>query len=171
MPMTFYQSSIPQFIQALTALSGMLDKAEAYATEKKIDHAALLGMRLNPTMWTLGKQVQSASAWAVRTAGYLAGQTPPAMEDSEKTIPELKARVAKAIEFLKSIKATDVDGQEDRDIVVKLGANETKFKAMNFLQYFALPNFMFHTTTTYNIMRQSGIELAKRDFLGKKPEA
>lgn len=171
MPMTFYQASIPQFIQTLTSLSGMLDKAEAYATEKKIDQAALLGMRLHPTMWALGKQVQSASAWAARTGGYLSGQTPPAMEDNEKTIAELKARVAKAIDFLKSIKASDVDGHEEREFTVKLGANEMKFKGMNFLQYFALPNFMFHATTAYNIMRQSGIDLAKRDFLGKNPEA
>ena len=93
------------------------------------------------------------------------------MEDSEKTIPELKARITKSIDFLKSIKAAEVDGQEARDLTVKMGANEMKFKAQNFLQWFSIPNFMFHATTAYNIMRQGGVELAKRDFLAKNPEA
>ena len=171
MPMSLYQASVPQFIQTLTGLSGMLDKAEAYATEKKIDQAVLLGMRLHPTMWALGKQVQAACATAVRCGALLAGKDVPTMEDSEKTIPELKARITKSIDFLKSLQAAEVDGQEARDLTVKMGANEMKFKAQNFLQWFSIPNFMFHATTAYNIMRQGGVELAKRDFLAKNPEA
>ena len=171
MSMSFYQSSVPQFVQTLTALSGMLDKAEAYATEKKIDQAVLLGMRLHPTMWGLGKQVQAACTTAVRCGAFLSGKTAPAMDDSEKTIAELKGRIASSVEFLKSIKPGDIDGQEARDISVKMGANEMKFKAQNFLQWFSIPNFMFHVTTAYNIMRQGGVELAKRDYLGKNPEA
>ena len=171
MPMSLYQASVPQFVQSLTALSGMLDKAEAYATEKKIDQAVLLGMRLHPTMWALGKQVQAACTTAVRCCALLAGVAVPTFEDTEKTIPELKARIAKSVEFLKSLKPAQIDGQEGRDLSVKMGANEMKFKAQNFLQWFSIPNFMFHGTTAYNIMRQSGIDLAKRDFLGKNPEA
>lgn len=170
MPMSLYQASVPQFIQTLTGLSGMLDKAEAYAAEKKIDQAVLLGMRLHPTMWALGKQIQASCSTAVRCGALLSGKDVPTMEDSEKTIPELKARIARSIDFLKTIKAAEVDGQEGRDISVKMGANEMKFKAQNFLQWFSIPNFMFHATTAYNIMRQGGVELAKRDFLGKNPE-
>ena len=171
MPMSFYQAAIPPFIQTLTALSGMLDKAEAYATEKKIDQAVLLGMRLHPTMWPLGKQIQAACTTAVRCGLLAAGKPAPSFEDNEKTIPELKARIAKSIELLKSVRPADVDGQEGRDLTVKMGPNERKFKAQNFLQWFSLPNFMFHATTAYNILRQSGVDLAKSDFLGKNPEA
>lgn len=171
MTMSFYQSSVPQFIQTLKAVSGMLDKAEAYASEKKIDQAVLLGMRLHPTMWALGKQVQAACTTAVRCGALLSGKPVPAMEDTEKTIAELRERIARSVEFLGSIKASEVDGQEARDLTVKMGANELKFKAQNFLQWFSIPNFMFHATTAYNIMRQSGVDLGKRDFLGKNPEA
>lgn len=171
MPMSLYQASVPQFVQTLTALSGMLDKAEAYATEKKIDPANILGMRLHPSMWPLGKQIQASCTTAVGCGARLAGLPVPAMEDTEKTIPELKARVAKSVEFLKSLTPGQIDGQEARDLVVKMGANEMKFKALNFLQWFSIPNFMFHATTAYNIMRQSGIDLGKRDFLGKNPDA
>lgn len=171
MSMSLYQASVPQFVQTLTALSGMLDKAEAYATEKKIDQAVLLGMRLHPTMWALGKQVQAACTTAVRCGALLAGVAVPTFEDNEKTVAELKGRIAKSVEFLKSLKPAQIDGQEGRDLTVKMGANEMKFKAQNFLQWFSIPNFMFHATTAYNIMRQSGIDLAKRDFLGKNPEA
>lgn len=171
MSMSLYQASVPYLIQTLTALSGMLDKAEAYATEKKIDQTALLGMRLHPSMWTLGKQVQAACTTAVGGAARLAGVAVPAMDDTEKTIPELKARVAKSLEFIKTIKPAQIDGQEGRDITVKMGPNEVKFKGQNYLAWFVIPNFMFHTTTAYNVLRQSGLELAKRDFLGKNPEA
>ena len=171
MTMSLYQASVPPFIQTLSGLSGMLDKAEVHATEKKIDQAVLLGMRLHPTMWPLGKQVQAACGTATRCGALLAGKTVPTFEDNEKTIGELKTRVAKSIEFLKSIKAAEVDGHEGRDLTVKMGANERKFKAQNFLQWFSIPNFTFHATTAYNVMRQSGIDLAKSDFLGKNPEA
>ena len=171
MTMSLYQASVPHFIQTLTALSGMLDKAEAYTTEKKIDQAALLGMRLHPSMWALGKQVQATCTTAVGGAARLGGVAVPTMEDTEKTIPELKARIAKSLEFINTIKASQVDGQEGRDITVKMGPNEVKFKGQNYLFWFALPNFMFHATTAYNILRQSGVELAKRDFLGTNPEA
>lgn len=171
MTMSLYRASVPPFIQTLTGLSGMLDKAEAYATDKKIDQAVLLGMRLHPTMWPLSKQIQAACGTAVRCCALLSGQAVPATEDTEKTIPELKARIAKAIEFLKAIKPDQIDGQEARDITVKMGANDMKFKGQNFLQWFSIPNFMFHGTTAYNILRQSGCDLGKRDFLGKNPEA
>lgn len=169
MTITLYQASVPQFVQTLGALSAMLDKAEAYAAEKKIDPAVLLGMRLHPTMWPLSRQIQAASATAVRCGAYLSGKTPPAMEDTEKTFGELKVRVSTAIEFLNALKPAEIDGQEARDITVKMGANEMKFKGLNFLQWFAIPNFMFHTTAAYAILRQSGLDLAKRDFLGKNP--
>lgn len=171
MAMSLYQASVPQFIQTLTALSGMLDKAEAYATEKKIDQGVLLGMRLHPTMWPLSKQIQASCTTAVRCGAFLSGKPVPVMEDTEKTIAELKARIARSLEFLKSLQPGEIDGQEARDITVKMGANDMKFKGQNFLQWFAIPNFYFHSGTAYNILRQSGLELAKRDFLGKNPEA
>jgi uncharacterized protein len=171
MTMSLYQGSIPHFVQTLTALSGMLDKAEAYATEKKIDPANILGMRLHPSMWPLSKQVQAACTTGVGAAARLSGKLVPTMDDTEKTFPELKARIAKSLEFIKSVKAAEVDGHEGREIVVKMGPNEVNFKGQNYLFWFALPNFMFHATTAYNILRQSGVELAKRDFLGKNPES
>lgn len=171
MTMSLYQASVPNFIQTLTALSGMLDKAEAYATDKKIDPVALLGMRLHPSMWPLSRQIQAACTTATGGAARLAGIAVPTMEDTEKTFPELKARVAKSIDFVKSIKPAQIDGAEERDITVKMGSNEVKFKGQNYLMWFAMPNFMFHATTAYNILRQSGVELAKRDFLGKNPAA
>ena len=171
MTMSLYQASVPMFLQPLTSLSGMLDKAEVYATEKKVDQTALLGMRLNPTMWALGKQIQAACTTSTGCVARLAGVAVPTMEDTEKTIPELKARIAQSVEFIKSIKAAQIDGQEARDLTVKMGANEVKFKAQNYLMWFAIPNFMFHSTTAYNVLRQSGLELVKRDFLGKNPEA
>ena len=169
MSMSMYQASVPYFVQTLTALSGMLDKAEAYATEKKIDQAVLLGMRLHPTMWPLGKQMQACCTTATGCAARLAGIAVPTMEDTEKTIPELKARIEKTVDFMQSIKPAQIDGAEGRDITMKMGPNEVKFKGQNYLSWFALPNFMFHATTAYNVLRQSGLELAKRDFLGKNP--
>lgn len=169
--MSLYKMSVPYFVQTLTALSGILDKAEAYATEKKIDQTALLGMRLHPGMWTLSRQVQASCTTAVGGVARLAGIPAPTMEDTEKTIPELKTRIARSIEFIKSVKADQIDGQENREIIVKMGPSEMRFRGANYHSWFALPNFMFHVTTAYNILRQSGVDLAKRDFLGKNPEA
>ncbi len=167
--MSMYQASAPVFVQSLTALSGILDKAAAYAAEKKIDQAALLGMRLNPTMWPLSKQIQAACTTATGCAARLAGVPVPTMEDTEKTLPELKARIARSVEFIKGLEASQIDGSEARDISMRMGGNDVSFKGQNYLMWFAMPNFMFHATTAYNILRQSGLELVKRDFLGKNP--
>ena len=170
MPMSLYQASIPYFIQTLTALSGILDRLEAHAGEKKIDPANFLAMRLHPSMWPLSKQIQASCTTAVGAAARLSGKPVPSTEDSEKTIAELKARIAKSLEFIRSVKPEEIDGQEAREIVVKMGSNEMKFTGDNYLSWFALPNFMFHATTAYNVLRQSGLDLAKRDFLGKNPK-
>jgi hypothetical protein len=161
-----YQASAPRFIHTLTALSGILDKAQTHAEARKIDPAVLAGDRLFPDMFALSRQVQVACDTAKGAVARLAGVDIPKHEDTEKTFAELKARIAKTIDFIRSVQAAQIDGTEDREIVLKLGPNEVRFTGINYLLAFALPNFYFHVTTTYNILRHDGVEIGKRDFLG-----
>jgi hypothetical protein len=168
MTLSMYQASVPAFSQILTALSGVLDKAEAHATAKKIDQAVLLATRLSPDMFPLSRQVQIACDFAKGAASRLSGVDNPAYADTEISFSDLKARIAKTIAFMGSIPASKIDGTEDKDITMKVGPQEMHFKGQAYLVNFALPNFYFHATTAYAILRANGVDLGKGDFLGMK---
>ena len=160
------QASLPVFAIGLDALSAVLGKAEAFAQAKKIDPAVLLASRLAPDMFALARQVQLVSDHAKNGAARLAGVEPPRFEDNEKTMEELRARIAKAIDYLKSIPAGALEASEERDIKVPAGERTLEFKGLVFLQRWAIPNVFFHITTAYNILRHNGVDIGKRDYLG-----
>jgi uncharacterized protein len=166
MKVSMYQASAPRFVHMLNNLSAILDKAKAHAEAKKIDPAALTTSRLFPDMFALSKQIQVACDVAKGAVARLAGVDVPKHEDTEQTFDELKARIAKTIAFINSIKPEQIDGSDERDIAVKLGKQEYQFKGMQYLLNWAHPNFYFHATTVYNILRHNGVELGKRDFVG-----
>ena len=158
MAITMYSGSVPVFLQLLPALSGCLDKAQAFAESRKYDPNLLLQLRLAPDMFPFARQVQQATAHAL-APGRVAGAQ----------IPDLKARIATTVDFLKGLNAAQIDGKEQSDVTVKLGPNDRTFKAQILVYHHALPNFYFHTTTAYDILRHYGVELGKRDFMGQMP--
>jgi hypothetical protein len=163
-------AAIPVFEISLNALSALLDKAEAYAEAKKIDPTALLNARLFPDMFALTRQVQSACDQAKNGGARLAGTEPPRYEDNEKTIAELKARIAKTVAFVKTLDAKKIDESAGHEITFPLGpTNKGHMKGADYLNHFVLPNFYFHLTTAYDILRHSGVEIGKRDFFGAIP--
>jgi hypothetical protein len=161
-----YQASVPRFVNILKNLTGILDKAQAHVEAKKIDVLVLTNYRLFPDMLPMTTQVLIACDAAKGVVARLAGIEIPVYEDNEKTLSDLKVRIAKTIAFIESVTPAQIDGTEDKDIVTKRGDKETHYKGMQFLLGHALPNFYFHVTTTYNILRHNGIEIGKRDFLG-----
>ena len=167
MPLTMYQATVPAFLQTLKALSAVLDKAAADATARKIDQAVLLNYRLAPDMFALTRQVQMVTDFAKGTVARLAGVEVPTYEDSEKSLADLKARIAKAAAFVQSFKPASIDGSETREITIPLGGQPTTFKGQDYLVSFALPNFYFHATAAYAILRHCGVAIGKRDFLGR----
>jgi hypothetical protein len=166
MTITMYQASIPQFQKMLTNLSGILVKAAAYTEARKIDPAVLLSTRLFPDMLPLVRQVQIAADFAKGAGARLAGIDVPSFPDTETTFVELQARLEKTQAFLSSLKPEQFDGSEDRHIVIKGHAMEFSFKGSDYLTGFAIPNFYFHFTTAYAILRMSGLEIGKMDFVG-----
>ena len=166
MNISMYQASVPRFANILTNLSAILDKAQAHVDAKKIDPTTLTTYRLFPDMLPMTRQVQIACDAAKGAVARLAGVEIPKHEDTEQTFAELKARIAKTIAFVQSVKPAQFEGTEDKEIVLKLGANEVKFNGMQFLLGHALPNFYFHVTTAYNILRHNGVEIGKRDYIG-----
>ena len=166
MTISMYQASVPRFVNILGNLSNILDKAQAYVDAKKLDTATLTTYRLFPDMLPMTTQVQIACDTAKGVVARLAGVEIPAYEDNEKTLADLKARIGKTIAFIQTVKPAQIDGTEDKEIVIKRGEKETRYKGMQFLLGHALPNFYFHVTTTYNILRHNGIEIGKRDYLG-----
>src|SRR5262245_39796724 len=168
--MSISNASIPAFEIGLNALSAIIDKAEAYAEAKRIDPTVLLTARLFPDMFAFSRQVQSACDQAKNASARLAGMDPPKYEDSEKTIAELKARIAKTVAFVRTLDARKIDASADREITFPLGPNNKgHMKGADYLNHFALPNFYFHLTTAYDILRHGGGEIGKRDFLGAIP--
>ena len=167
MSLSMYQASVPAFIQTLTALSAILDKAEAYVTAKKIDPATLVGARLYPDMFPLSRQIQIVCDFAKGGSARLAGKDVPSWADTETTIPELKARIAKTLDFVKGFKASDIDGSEGRDISMKVAGNQMDFKGQAYLTGFVLPNLYFHAATAYGILRHNGLDIGKMDFMGR----
>ena len=166
MPLTMYQASAPRFANTLRNLSAILDKAQAHAEAKKLDPAALTQARLFPDMFPLVRQVQIACDTAKGAVARLAGLEIPKHEDTEQTFAELKARIAKTLDFVESAKPSQLDGAEEKEITLKMRAGDVKYKGLQYLLGHAYPNFYFHVTTAYNILRHNGVELGKRDYIG-----
>ena len=167
MSLSMYQASVPVFIHQLNNLKEFLKKAESYAPAKKIDLAAFVDDRLIADMFPLSRQVQIACDIVKGGAARLAGVDVPSYPDTEKTFPELYARIDKTIDFLKTFKAEQIDGSENKNITLKVGGQEMSFLGQPYLLYFVLPNLYFHTAMTYAILRKNGVEVGKMDYLGK----
>ena len=167
MALSFYDISVPVFIRGLGQLSHLLDKGLAHAQASGIDPTVLVNARLAPDMFTLAGQVQSASDASKLGTARVAGITAPSFPDTEATYDELQARVAKTVDFLQSVDRAQIDGFESREVVVKSRRGEMHFTAERYLLQFALPNFFFHVTTAYDILRHQGIAVGKADYLGK----
>jgi hypothetical protein len=162
-------AAIPSFELTLTALSKILDKAEAYATARKFDPANLLSARLAPDMFALTRQVQVACDQAKNASARLAGIQPPKFEDNEKTIAELKARIEKTLEFVHSVDRKAIDASAGRAITFPLGPKQGEMTGADYLNHFVLPNFYFHAAAAYMILRHNGVELGKQDFMAGIP--
>jgi hypothetical protein len=171
MTISMYQASVPRFVTILGNLMNILDKAQAHVDAKKLDGETLTRFRLFPDMLPMAMQVQIACDTAKGVVARLAGIEIPAYEDNEKTLAELKARVAKTIAFIQTVTPAQIDGTEDKAITTKRGDKETHYKGMQFLLSHAVPNFYFHVTTAYAILRHNGVEIGKRDFLGNPGSA
>lgn len=167
--MLLSEISVPVFSQFLGNLSGLLDKAAAHATAKKIDPAVLLGTRLAPDMYPFVKQVQLASDFSKGCTARLAGLDPPKFPDDENTIDELKLRLSNTIAFMHSIDRRAIDDAADRDVTFPAGPNQRTMKGRHYLLFSAMPNFYFHTTAAYAILRHCGVEIGMRDFIGPVP--
>ena len=166
MTISMYQVSVPRFVNILTNLSAILDNTQAHVDATKIDAAALTTYRLFPDMFAMARQVQIACDTAKGAVARLAGVDIPVNEDTEQTLTELKKRIATTIAFVVSIQPEQIDGSEDNDITLRRGEKSTTYKGMQFLLGHALPNFYFHVTTVYNILRHNGVPVGKRDYLG-----
>ena len=166
MTISMYQASAPVFDRMLGNLAAILTKAASWAETRKIDPAVILGSRLAPDMFALTRQVQIACDFAKGTCSRLAGAEPPKFEDKEVSFADLQARIAKTRQFVATFKAAQIDGSEDKKVVFKGGAREFEFTGINYLLVFALPNFYFHYTTAYAILRHNGLDLSKGDFMG-----
>jgi hypothetical protein len=169
MSLTMYQASVPVFTQYLSALSGLLDKAEALCMAKKIDPLVMTSARLAPDMFPLSRQVQIACDFAKGASARLANVDVPAWPDEEKTLAELKARIKKTIDFISALKPAQIDGSESRDIKLKIRGNDVVMKGQPYLTNYATGHFYFHCTTAYAILRHNGVEIGKGDFIGKVP--
>jgi hypothetical protein len=170
MSFSMSKASIPALEMGLDALSGVLDKAQAFATAKKVEPSVLLASRLAPDMFALTRQVQVASDLAKNGAARLAGVEPPRFEDNETTIDQLKTRLAKTVAFLKTLDTGKIDAAGDHEITFPLGPNNKgHMKGDDYLNHFVLPNVYFHLTAAYAILRHAGVEIGKQDFLGAIP--
>ena len=167
MALSMYAASIPVFRQMLNSLSEILNKAEAHATEKKIDPNALLQARLFPDMFALTRQIQIAADFAKGVSARLAGVEVPSYEDNETSFAELRARIAKTLTFIDGIKPAQMDGSEEREVTIQAGTpREKKFAGQAYLLHYGLPQFFFHVGAAYSILRHNGIEIGKRDYIG-----
>lgn len=167
MSLNIYQASVPAFLQTLNALSGILTKAAAYAEAKKIDPSVLVNARLAPDMFPLARQIQIATDHAKGASARLAGVEVPSYADTETTFADLQARITKTADFIKGLKPAQFEGGDTREVTLKIAGQEMKFKGATYLSHFAFPNFYFHATTAYDILRHNGVPLGKRDYMGK----
>jgi hypothetical protein len=167
MALSMYQASVPVLVRMLGNLRVCLEKGAAHAEAKKLDASVLVNDRLAPDMFPLSRQVQIASDMAKSVVARLAGVEPPKYEDNEKTFADLYARIDKTIDYVKGFKPAQIDGTEDRDIKLQMRTGPMEFKGINYLLHFVMPNFYFHSSMTYAILRHNGVELGKMDFLGR----
>jgi hypothetical protein len=166
MAISMYQVSVPVFVKHLNGLAGCMKKAQALYAEKKYDETTLLNYRLYPDMFNFIRQVQAMSEHAKTCTALLAGVDAPKFDDNEKSLADLVGRVEKTVAFLNTIKPGQIDGTEEKPVTVKMRDRELNFKGQELLLNRSLPNFYFHATTAYDIMRHNGVELGKRDFMG-----
>ncbi len=166
MTISMFQASVPAFVRGLTNLKAILEKAAAHAQAHKIDDTVFVTARLYPNMLPLAKQIQIASDFARGTTARLAGVEPPAMEDNEKTLADLIARVDRTLDYVKPFTAAQIDGSEGKVITRQVRGQPRTFTGLNYLLQYALPNFYFHSATAYAILRHNGVEIGKADFLG-----
>jgi hypothetical protein len=160
-----YNASVPVFRQMLSALGSIIDKTIAHADAKKIDQAVYAAARLYPDMFPFSRQIGVATDFAKGASARLAGVEVPKFEDTEVTLADLKARLQKTLDFIATLKPAQFEGAETRDITIQLRAGPTVFKGQPYLLHYAMPNFYFHTTTAYAILRHNGIEIGKPDFI------
>lgn len=165
--MSFYDCAVPAYLQMLNSLSGLLTKAEAHCKAKNIQPDVILGSRLYPDMLPLAKQVQLVADFAAKGCARLTQSEVPATPDTEKTFEDLKQRLARTIDYVKSFKPAQFDGADDKDVTFPAGPDKSiTMKGQQFLSSFSLPNFYFHAATAHGILRHNGVEIGKRDFLG-----
>ncbi|HEY2444948.1 MAG TPA: DUF1993 domain-containing protein [Rhizomicrobium sp.] len=166
MSFSIYDAAIPPTLRMLDSLSKILDKAVKHCEERKIAPADLLEARFAADMFPFTRQIQTVSDTSKGLAARLAGIDPPSMPDTETTFPELKARLARTIDFVKSVAPEKFKGAEDRTVTIKFPQGEMSFTGRDFVTFFALPNLYFHASTAYDLLRQKGVEVGKRDYLG-----
>jgi len=169
MTLSLHQSSVGVFAVTLEAFMGILDKALAHAEARKFDPAIYMALRLRPDMLPFPSQVQRFCDHAKRASARLAGVEAPRHADDEKSVPELRARVRNTLDYILTLDAEAVEGGAMREIALPLGPNKMKMRGDNYLLHFALPNYYFHLTTAYDLLRFAGVEIGKRDFLGAVP--
>ena len=167
MTISMYQATVPVYRRMLNNLAAILEKAAAHAEAKKIDPTVFVNSRLFPDMFPLSKQIQIATDMAKGGVARLAGQEPPKYEDNETTLVDLLARIRKTVAYIDTFKAAQIDGSEGKSITLQMRTGPLTFLGLPYLLDFVNPNFYFHVTTTYNILRHSGVEIGKMDFLGK----
>ncbi len=169
MTLSMHQASVPMFVHTLRALSAILGKAQAEVEGGRMQEAELMAASLAPDMFPLSRQVQIATDMVKNGVSRLAGHEAPAWPDEEKSLAELRDRITKAVDYLLGVPAAQVDGSEDRDIHLSFqgGAITMDFKGQAYLLHFVIPNFFFHATTAYDILRHKGVALSKRDFIGE----
>ena len=169
MSLTMHSASVPLFAQMLKALAGVLQKAEAHAAAKKIEPGVLLEYRLAADMFPLRRQVQIAADFAKGPAARLAGVDVPGWADDETTFADLQARIAKTLEFIGGLDAAKFDGSESREIVLRPGTDkEQRYDGRAYLVNYAIPQFLFHVTAAYAILRHAGVDVGKKDFMGAR---
>lgn len=166
--LTMYDATIPTLKRLLTNLSAILKKGEAHADAKKIDHSIFLNARLAPDMYALTRQVQIATDMSKGAVARLAGVDIPKYEDDETTFADLQARITKTVAFIDNIKPAQLEGSENRDVVITVRDTNLAFKGQAYLLNWVNPNVYFHVATAYNILRHNGVELGKLDFLGPR---
>lgn len=166
MAISMYEASVPVFVRMLNSLVAILGKAAAHAQAKKCDPDVFAGCRLIADMHPLSRQIQILSDTAKGAAARLTGMEPPQWRDEETTLPELLERLKKTSDYLQTFEPAQFEGCENRKIVLKLGPNTVEFEGKSYLLTFVLPNFFFHATTAYDILRANGVEIGKRDYMG-----
>ncbi len=166
MSLSMHSVSVPAFVRILNAMLVWLDKAQAHAEARKFDTVNYLGLSLAPDMLPLTRQVQIATDGAKGCVARLAGLEVPKWEDNEATLDEVRARIRKTIDYVQSVPAAQIDGSEEREIVLPMRQGELRLSGEAYLKGFVLPNFYFHATTLYALLRHAGVPIGKNDFLG-----